>query len=199
MALPMSCRNAARAATVAVQAELLGHDAGEERDFLRVIEDVLAVAGAELQPPHQPQHFGMEVVEPELEGGRLAFAADGLLHLGLDLLDDLLDPGRVDAAVGDQPLDRLAGDLAAERIEAREDDRARRVVDDQLDAGRGLERADVAPLAADDPPLQVVARQIDDRDGRFDGVLGGAALDGVGDDLLRARRRRSRAPRSRAA
>ena len=66
---------------VGVEPELLGHDAGQERDFLRVVQDVLAVAGAELQATHQPQHFGMEVVEPELEGGRLAFAADGLLHV----------------------------------------------------------------------------------------------------------------------
>ena len=49
-----------------------------------------------------------------------------------------------------------------------------------------LERADVAPLAADDPALEVVARQIDDRDGGLDGVLGGAALDGLGDEVLRA-------------
>ena len=112
----------------------------------------------------------MEVVEAELEGRGLAFLADRLLHLRLDLLDDLLDARRMDAAVGDQPLDRLARDLAAERIEAREDDRAGRVVDDQLDAGRLLERADVAPLAADDPPLHVVAREIDDRDGGLDRV-----------------------------
>ena len=94
----------------------------------------------------------------------------------------------MDAAVGDQALDGLARDLAAERIEAGEDDRAGRVVDDQLDAGRGLERADVAPFAADDAALEVVARQVDDRDGGLDGVLGGAALDGVGDDLLRPHR-----------
>ena len=49
-----------------------------------------------------------------------------------------------------------------------------------------LERADVAALAADDASLEVVARQIDHRHRRLDGVLGGAALDGVGDDLLRA-------------
>ena len=49
-----------------------------------------------------------------------------------------------------------------------------------------LERADVASFAADDAPLQVVARQIDDRDRGFDGGVGGAALDGVGDDVLRA-------------
>ena len=174
---------------LAVEAQLLRHDAGEERDFLRVVQDVLPVAGAELQSSHQPQHFGMQVEEPELEGGGFAFAADRLLHVRLHLLDDLLDPRRMDAAVGDETLDRLARDLAAERIEAGEDDRARRVVDDQLDAGGGFERADVAAFAADDPALQVVARQIDDRDGGLDGVFGGAALDRVGDDLLRAARR----------
>src|SRR5262249_47878788 len=85
-----------------------------------------------------------------------------------------------------QALDRLPRDLAAERIEAREDDRAGRVVDDELDARGGLQRPDVAPLAADDAALEVVAREIDDRDRGLDRVLGGAALDGVGDDLLRA-------------
>ena len=92
----------------------------------------------------------------------------------------------MDAAVGDQPLDRLLGDLAAVRIEAGEDDRARRVVDDQVDAGGELERPDVAPLTADDAALEIVARQIDDRDGRFDGVFGAAALDRFGDVLLGA-------------
>lgn len=56
----------------------------------------------------------------------------------------------------------------------------------ETDAGRLLERADVPPLAPDDPPLHVVARQIHDRHGGLDGVLGGAALDGLGDDLSRA-------------
>ena len=60
----------------------------------------------------------MQVVEAELERGRLAFLADRLFHLRLDLLDDFLDARRVDAAVGDQPRDRLPRDLAAERIEA---------------------------------------------------------------------------------
>ena len=79
-----------------------------------------------------------------------------------------------------------ARDLAAERVEARQDDGARRVVDDQVDAGGLLEGADVPPLAADDAALHVVAGQVDDRDGGLDGVLGGAALDGLGDDGVRA-------------
>ena len=54
----------------------------------------------------------------------------------------------------------------------------------EVDAGRQLERADVASLAADDAALEIVARQVDDRHGRFDGVLGGRALNGLGDVLL---------------
>ena len=105
----------------------------------------------------------MQIVQAELERDRRAFLAHRLVGLVLHLLDDFFDARRMDAAVGDQPLDRLLGDLAAVGIEAGQDDRARRVVDDQVDAGGELERADVAALAADDAPLEIVARQVDDR------------------------------------
>ena len=127
----------------------------------------------------------MQIVETELEGDRGAFLADLVVGLVLHLLDDFLDARRMDAAVGDEPLDRLLGDLAAVGIEAGEDDRAGRVVDDQIDAGGELEGADVPALAPDDPPFQIVARQIDDRDGRLDRMLGAAPLNRLGDVLLR--------------
>ena len=92
----------------------------------------------------------------------------------------------MDAAVGNEPLDRQLGDLAAVGIEAGQDDRARRVVDDEIDAGGVFEGADVAAFAADDAALQVVARQIDDRHRGLDRVLGGAALDRLGDVVLGA-------------
>src|SRR5581483_2809804 len=41
----------------------------------------------------------------------------------------------------------------------------RRLVDQQRDARRRLERLDVAPLAADDPALHLLARELDDRRG----------------------------------
>ena len=62
----------------------------------------------------------------------------------------------------EQLLERHAGDLAAHAVEAGQDDRVRRVVDDEVDAGEVLERADVAALAADDAALHVVGRQLDD-------------------------------------
>ena len=152
-----------------------------------MVQHVLAVAGAVLQPSHQLLQLGVKVVHAELERRGLAVLPHRLFHLRLHLLDDFFDTRRMDAAVGNQPFDGLLGDLAAIGIEARQDDRAGRVIDDEIDARGLFERADVAPLAADDASLQIVARQIDDRHRRFDGVLGGAALNGLGDVLPRFR------------
>ena len=58
-----------------------------------------------------------------------------------------------------------------------------RVVDDHVDAGGLLEGADVPALAADDPALHVVGRDVDGADGRLGGVRRGVALDGRGEDL----------------
>ena len=74
-------------------------------------------------------------------------------------------------------------DLAADPVERREHHRLRGVVDDEVDAGQVLERADVAPLAADDSALHVVARELDDRDRRLGCVARGYALERVGDEV----------------
>ena len=129
----------------------------------------------------------MQIVQAELEGDRLALLADRPRRsrpspsaTTSSMRAGWMRPSAISRSMA------CLRDLAAVRIEAREDDRARRVVDDEVDAGGELERADVAPLAADDAPLQVVARQVDDRHGGLDRVLGGAALDGLGDVLLGA-------------
>ena len=56
-----------------------------------------------------------------LVGGLLAGLAHDHVDLGAGLGDDLLDAARVDPAVGDQLGDREARDLAADRVEARQD------------------------------------------------------------------------------
>src|SRR5439155_1464418 len=96
----------------------------------------------------------------------------------------------VDAELEVRPLhvaiDGLFGDLAAVGIEPGHDDRARRVVDDEIDASGELERADVASFAADDAALEIVAREIDHRDRGLDRVLRGTSLNGLGDVVLGA-------------
>ena len=120
----------------------------------------------------------MEVVEARVEDGLLAGLLDLLGHIRLGLVEHLLDARGMDAAVLDEALERDAADLAADRVEAREDDCLRRVVDDQVDAGELLEGADVAALAADDAALHVVAGDVNDRHGGLGGVVGRDTLDG---------------------
>ena len=96
----------------------------------------------------------MQIVQPQLEGRRRAFFADLFLGLVLDFLHDLFDACRMNASVRNEALNRLPGHLTAVGIESGEDDGARRVIHDQIDAGRELQRADVAALAADDAALR---------------------------------------------
>ena len=97
--------------------------------------------------------------------------------------DELFDPRRMDAAVGDQLVQRHAGDLAADRIEPADDHHARRVVDDHVDAGGFFEGADIAPFAADDAALHFVAGDVDGAGGGFGGVGGGVAMHGGEQDV----------------
>src|SRR5262249_28210643 len=73
-----------------------------------------------------------------------------------------------------------------DRVVTRDDDHFRRVVDDEIDARRRLDGADVPSLAPDDAALHVVARQRDDRDRPLGDVFAGQTLDRDRDDLLRA-------------
>ena len=125
----------------------------------------------------------MQVVDAGIERSLLARLADALVHKVLCLLVQLLDASGMDAAVGDEVLERHARGLAADGVEAREDDGLGRVVDHEVDAGNLLERADVASLAADDAALEVVGGNVDGGDGDLAGLIGGATLDGGRDDL----------------
>src|SRR5581483_5930783 len=116
----------------------------------------------------------------------LAGPADLLLDLLLRALVHLLDPRRMDPAVRDPLLERHAGRLPPHGVEAGEHDGLRRVIDDQIDARRRLERADVPPLASDDATLHVLGREREDRDRRLGGLLGRDPLDCDRHDLARS-------------
>src|SRR5205807_5823482 len=125
----------------------------------------------------------MDVRNAEREGSGLAFFEQLLIELLSNLFDQLLNARRMDAAVLHEAFERNARDLAPDRIEAGEDDRFRRVVDDQVDAGGQLQRADVAAFAADDAALHVLAREIDDGNRVFRDVIRGHALNSHAEDL----------------
>ena len=126
----------------------------------------------------------MQAEDAHFKHGILACGLDLLIDLLRDLFHRLLDAGGMDAAVRNEALEREPRDLAPDGIEAREDDDFGRIVDDEFDAGRIFDGADVAPLAADDARLHVVVGQRHDGDRRFRSVVGRTALDGERDDVL---------------
>src|SRR5690606_9822121 len=168
-----------------IDPQLGGDDAREVRHLHRVLEDVLAVARAELQAPEQLHQAWLEADHGRVARRFVTAFADVSLHVVLRLLHDFLDARRVDAPVGDQLGEGELGDLAADGVEARQQHRLRRVVDDQVDTREGLEGADVAALAADDAPLHGVVGDRHHRHGDGGRHLGSAPLDGLRHDVVR--------------
>src|SRR5579875_1238928 len=158
-------RGAARG--LGTRAQLLGHQRSQPRDLHRVRQHVLTVAGAEAQLAEQLDELRMDALHARLHHRLLPELHDVGLKLGLRLVVHLLDPRRMDATVLEQLLEREPRDLPADAVEAREHHRSRGIVDDEVNAGEVLERADVAPFAPDDPPLHVVSRELHHRHGRL--------------------------------
>ena len=166
-----------------VKPQLAGHQAGQKGHFLRVVQHVLAVAGAVAQPAQQLHQLVVDAVDAHLQHGALALLLDGGLHLPAGLLHGLLDAGGVDAPVGDKLLQCDAGHLPAYRLKAGQCDGLGGVVDDQVHPGQSLNGPDVPALTADDPALHLIVGQGHHADGRLAHMVRGAPLDGQGDDL----------------
>ena len=142
-----------------IQTELRGQRRRDVGRFHEVLQHVLAVARPVLEPAEELDHLRVDVRDPDLGHRVLAGPADALIDLREGPLVHLLDPSGVDPAVLHELLEREAGGLATDGIEAAEDDGLGRVVDDQVHAGRRLEGADVAAFTPDDPALHVFARK----------------------------------------
>ena len=102
----------------------------------------------------------MEIGDADVGQRVLSGAQALLLDLALAALVHLFDAGGMDSTVPDQLGESQPGRLPADRVEAGQQHRFRRVVDHHVDPGDLLEGPDVAALAADDPALHVVTRQM---------------------------------------
>ena len=154
-----------------VGVQLGRHHGPQERDFLAVCQDVLAVAGSKCQRAQELDQLGMEAGDAGLEHRLLAFFPDPVLDIAARLDHHLLDASRMDPAVDQQMVERHSCHLAADRVESAQDDGFGCVVDDQVDPGRVLERSNVAPFATDDAPLHLVTRDGHHRHRGLGGLL----------------------------
>ena len=101
----------------------------------------------------------MDAVQAGFKHSALTLGFDGRLYIAAGLFHHFLDTGGMDTAVGDQALERLAGDFTPDRIEPGQGDRLGRVIDDEVHAGERLNGAYVTPFAADDTAFHLVVRQ----------------------------------------
>ncbi len=151
-----------------------------------MVEDVLAVRHAVLEPAEQVDQLRVEAGHTDLQNRPFTRVPHALVHLAERLFVGLLDAGRVDAAILYEPPQSATRDLAPHRVECRKSYRLRCVVNDDVHACRRFERSDVAPLPSDDPPLHFVAGKLNHGHRRLSDHLRREALHG----------RRQNAPRS---
>ena len=167
-----------------VEAKLGRHAAADERHLDGVQQHVLGIAVTELQPPQELDQFGVDAMDADVEHRLLSGLLDDVVYLPLATANHLLDPPRMDAAVGDERFQRHARDFAADGVVTRDDHGLGGVVDDQIDAGGRLQGADVAAFAADDPTLHLVVGEGHDRNGALGHEVAGQPRDGERDHLL---------------
>ena len=166
-----------------VNAQLGGHQAGNVGDLNGVVQNVLTIGGAVLLTAQNLHQLGVQVVHAGFVAGAFTLFPDGAVNLLAGLLHHVLNAGGVNPPVRNELFQRQPGDLPADGIKAGDGDGFRRVVDNQVNAGNGFQGADVPALPADNPALHLVVGQGDHGDGGLGSVIGGAALDGGGDDL----------------
>ena len=153
-----------------------------------MLQDILTVTRAVLQPAEDLDELGMQPVHAHFEHRLFAGFLDGRVDLAAHLVRDFLYAGGMYPAVRDELFERQPRHLAADGIETRKCDDIGGIVDDEIHACRGFERADIPAHAPDYPALHLVARKGDDADGVLRRMIGGAALYGGDDDILRLAR-----------
>ena len=167
----------------AVQADLLGQQAGQKRHLDRVLQHVLRVAGAELEPAQQVEQLFVQArTFASCAAARPSWRMCRSISSCVSMTTSSMRVGWIRPSW----ISFSSASLAISRrmlSKADDDDDAGRVVDDHVHPGGLLERADVPAFAADDPALHVVGRDVDGGDGRLGGVRRGVTLDGGGEDL----------------
>ncbi len=167
-----------------IQTQLRSHGSGQVGHLAAMLQQVLAVTGTVFHATHHAHQLMVHVQDAEVNAGTFTHLVDFLFNLATRLGHYLLNAGRVDAAVGDQLVERQACNLAAHGVETTDDDGVGAVVDDDFHAGEALQGADVAAFATDNATLHLFVLQIEDTHCVLYSSFGGSALYALDDNLL---------------
>src|SRR5579875_3384301 len=108
-------------------------------------------------------------------------ALTSLAHHHLDLLarfgNHIFDARGVNATVEDELIKRDTRHLTPNGIETGKNDSFWSIINDEINAGCRLKRADVAPLTSDNSPFHLFVGQLHHRDYGFGYLVRGTTLD----------------------
>ena len=103
-----------------IRPQFVGQDVRQVGGFDRVSQLVLAVAGAELQAAQQLDDLRVQSRHAGVDSRLLTCLADDLVYLIAGCRHHLLDAGRMDTPIEDQPVQGNPGHLTAYRVKAGE-------------------------------------------------------------------------------
>ena len=105
-----------------VGAQFFGNHSGNVRHFNGMLEDVLPVAGAEIQPPDDGDNARVKIEYSAFIDRLFAFFLDYFIYFFFGFFHQLLNFSRLNAPVQNQIFQRQAGDLSPDRVKRRNDD-----------------------------------------------------------------------------
>ena len=118
-----------------------------------------------------------------LKGSLFACFLDFLIQLLLSFFYHFLNAGRMDTTIIDEFFEGHTGHFPTNRIESGNDDRFRRIVDDEINPSEGFQRTDIAAFAANDPAFHLIVGERNNSDRRFSNLIGSTALDSKGNNF----------------
>ena len=167
-----------------IQSELGSHHSAEISCLTRMLKQVLAIARAVFHLTDDTDKLRMQAVDTEVDSRTLTRLDNLVVELFLHLGNDLLDTCRMDTAVSHELVEGQTADLTTHRVESRDDDGLRRIVDNDLHPACCLERTDVSTLTADDTTLHLIIINMEDAHRVLDSGLRSDTLNGLDDNLL---------------
>src|SRR5437867_4368819 len=145
-------------------------------DFHGMIENVLGVTVAEMEPPQQLGDFEVHRGQAGLMNRFLAQAHNRFVHLRIDLSDNFFDARRMDAPIGDETNHGFPSNFAPHGIKAGEQHRTWGVINQDGHAGSSFEGANIASLTANNAAFDFVALEGNGGGSVFESVLARVAL-----------------------
>ena len=166
-----------------VNTQLIGNDSGNVRNLHRMIQNILAVTGTVHQASQNFDKFVVQPMNAGFKNGFLAGLFDAGFHFSLGFFHRFFNTGRMNSAVGNQLFKGQSGNLSPDRIEARNGDRLRGVVNNQIHARRRFHGTDISAFSADDPAFHVIVGKGHHRNGRFGDLIGSDSGNGKSDNV----------------